>query len=35
MPESEWWFDLTEHEFTVEYKEETKKWFLVVRRKIK
>ena len=35
MPQNEWWFDLEEHVITVEYKKETGKWFLVVRRKEK
>jgi len=30
---SEWWFDLSKHTVTVEYKEETNKWFLIVKLK--
>lgn len=33
MASPEWWFDLSRHEVTIEYKEKTKKWFLVVKLK--
>jgi hypothetical protein len=33
MPENEWWFDLNKYTFTIEYKQEKKKIFLVVREK--
>jgi len=35
MGESEWWFDLTEHEVTIEFIEKAQKWMLVVKKKPK
>lgn len=31
---SEEWFDLSKYTVTIEFKEETGKWYLVVRRKL-
>jgi len=35
MGQGEWWFDLAEHEVTIEFNEMAKKWMLVVKKKLK